>query len=140
MSTQLVDAHLLARPQYHPRLDCLALILIRHAGHADFGHGLVRRQHFLHLARPDLEAAGLDEVLLAVNDKEVAFCVHVAKVACIDPTVADHFRRGAGALPIADHDLRRADADLAKLPDLQRALACFKIDNAHINIGHGQTD
>jgi hypothetical protein len=41
----------------------------------------VLRQHFLDLSRPHLVAAGLDQVLLAIGEKDVAFFVHVADVA-----------------------------------------------------------
>ena len=51
--------------EHHPGFYGFALLGIGYAGHAHLGNCGVRRDHLLNLARPHLEAAGLDEVLLA---------------------------------------------------------------------------
>ena len=58
---------------------------IGHAGDADFGDRRMVGQHFLDLARPHLEAARLDQILLAIDDEEVAVVVEVAEVAGVQP-------------------------------------------------------
>ena len=74
--------------QHDPRLHRLALDVVGHAGDADFGDRRMRREHFLDLARPDLVAARLDQVLLAIDDEEVAVVVEIAEIAGVQlPTV-----------------------------------------------------
>ena len=46
-----------------------------------FGHGGVRGQHFFDFARPDLVSAALDEILLAIDEKELAVLVEISQVA-----------------------------------------------------------
>ena len=89
-------------------------------------------------ARPDLEAAGLDEVLLAVDEEEVAVVVEVADVAGEDPAVAEHVGGLFGALPIAIHDLGGADDDLAGGVGRLVQQAGLQVDDAQVDIGQGQ--
>ncbi len=51
--------------------------------------------HFLDLARPDLEAARLDHVLLAIDEEDVAVLVHVGEVAGVQPRSAVAVRAAA---------------------------------------------
>ncbi len=123
----LFDANLLAFFEHHPGLDRLTLHRIGHASHAHityFGKG---SDHFFDLARPDLEATGLDQVLLAVDNKQVAILIQVADIAGIHPAIPDHVRRFGRVLPIAHHDLWRPDDDLADLHRGQAALTGIQI-------------
>ena len=43
-------------------------------------------------------------------------------------------------LPIAHHDLRRLNDDLADLPEGQRLLAALDVHDAHVHIGQGHAD
>ena len=77
------------------------------------------QQHVLDVARIDVEAAANDEVLDAVNDVEVAVVIEVADVAGVQPAVT-HRRRGRlRTVPVAGHEHRSADADLAVLAGRQ---------------------
>src|SRR5258708_7797301 len=69
--------HLLAVPRVGP------------ADHRGLGHRRVFEQHFLDVARVNVEAAADDQVLLAINDVEVAFGVHAPDIARVQPSVTD---------------------------------------------------
>src|SRR3546814_1607610 len=69
----------------------------------------------LHVARVDFVAAGDDDLLQAVDQVGIAVFVHGADVAGMEPAVAQRRRGLRRLLPIARHDLRPAQADLALL-------------------------
>ena len=48
---------------------------------------------------------------------EEAIGIELAEVAGVEPAVADHFGRGGLVVPIAEHDVRAADEDLAVVGD-----------------------
>jgi hypothetical protein len=58
-------------------------------------------QHLLDLARVDVVAAADDEVLLAVDDEQVAVVVGVAEVAGVEPAVLERLRRRLGLVVVA---------------------------------------
>src|SRR5262249_25226712 len=104
---ELILADRLSGAQHDPRAHRFALPRVRDAGHADFAARRMRRQRLLHLARPHLVAAGLDQILLAVDDEQVAIVVQVAEVAGVEPpdrrtvsvgVLAQHERRFLGTL------------------------------------------
>ena len=85
----------------------------RPRGHRDRG---VPGEHVLDVARVDVEPAADDEVLLAVDDAEVPVAVDRADVAGGEPPVVDvRCRRPLRwrPSPVAAHDVRAADEDLA---------------------------
>ena len=57
--------------------DLLAEGLVRDADDGGLGDGGVLVEHLLDLARVDVQPAADDQVLLAVDDEEVAVLVHV---------------------------------------------------------------
>ena len=64
-----------AGPQHHERLGHLALALVGHADDGGHGHGVVSAEAPLDLAWPDAIAGGLDHVVLAGHEPEVAVFV-----------------------------------------------------------------
>ena len=81
---------------------------LKHTGQCD--------DHFLDLVRKHIEARDDDHVLLAIDDLHEAPEVHHADIAGLEETIGGHrTRRLLGLLPVALHDLRPADADLAAL-------------------------
>jgi hypothetical protein len=66
----------------------------------------------------DVEAGDENHVLFAVFDVDEAVFVHAADVAGAEPTLGQHHLFGlVGAVPVAQHHLRAADADLADFAD-----------------------
>ena len=63
------------------------------------------------LCRRDLKPLDLDELLLAVNDEEVAEGVLVADIARVEPPVDDRARGGLGVVQVPEHDVWPGDAD-----------------------------
>src|SRR5436190_1124916 len=73
------------RAQNNPGLDGFSLKLVGNAGYTDFRHRRVRRENFFHLSRPYLVAARLDQILLPVDDEQVAVFVQITEVASVQP-------------------------------------------------------
>ena len=63
----------------------------------------MRREHFLDLARPDLIAAGLDQILLPIDDEQVAVVVEIAEVAGVQPAPACRVPIDRGIVVVAQH-------------------------------------
>src|SRR2546423_12032141 len=72
-------------------------------------------EHGLDLRRSDAEALVLDELLLAIDDEDVALVVAAADVAGVEPAVADDVGGVLRLVPVAPHHLRAAHADLTHL-------------------------
>ena len=87
-------------------------------------------EHLLDLARVDVVAAADDQVLLAVDDVEVAVLVGAGHVAAVEPAAAHRLRGRLGLLPVALHDVVAADQDLADLALLDRVVAL--VDHPHL--------
>ena len=91
----------------------LAAILVGNADHDHLLHAWMGVDRLLDHLRIDVEAAGDDHVLLAVDQIEIAVGVHVADVAG-EEAVADEGLRGfLRPVPVALGDVRALDADLA---------------------------
>ena len=117
----LLGGQLVAGARHDDGGDGLDPARVRDAEHGRLGHRRVRVDDLLDLARGDVLAAGLDHVLLAVDDVEVALVVEDAEVAGVQPAVAERLGRLGGVVPVAEHRLRRAVHDLADLPGANRA-------------------
>ena len=77
--------------------------------------------HFLDLARIDVDAVDQQHVFLAVGDVVIAFGVAVTDVAGQQPAVAHGFGGFRGLFPVAEHDVAAAHADLADFAGGQHA-------------------
>ena len=101
-------------------VDPLAPLLVGQPDHRAVAHRGVLHQRLLDLGRVDVEAAGDDHVLQAVDDEQVALVVEVADVAGVVPAEA----RGRGGrlrvLVVAGHHERAAHDDLAALAGRQQ--------------------
>jgi hypothetical protein len=73
----------------------------------------VAEQDLLDLARVDVVAAADDQVLLAVDDEQVAVVVAVGEVAGVEPAALERLRGLLGLVVVALHDVVAADDDLA---------------------------
>ena len=109
------------------RDDLLAVQLVRAAEDAHRRHSFVLEQRILDVTREDVEAAADDQILLPVDDGEVAVVVEPAHVAGVQPAVADRLGRELGRVPVARHDQVGANAD-------------FAVDDAHLGSRDGRAD
>src|SRR5207247_9250818 len=119
----LGQAH--AFPRDHPRHHRLPRMRVRDSRDADLSDRRVGRDDFLDLPRPNLKAARLDEILLAVGDGEIPAPVERPQIAGIEATPAQHLPGGLRILPAAFHALRSLSderADLAGSALLARAI------------------
>ena len=91
---QLVG-RLRARVQRHEGLDDLAGDLVGHADHARLDHRRVLDQHALDLEGPDEVAGGLDDVVAATDEPEVAVGVTPGEVAADVPPADEALARSA---------------------------------------------
>src|SRR4051794_21962497 len=105
----------LAVLERHCRADLLAQRLMRHAEHRRLADRRMLVEHLLDLPRVDVEAAADDQLLLAVDDVEVAVLVDPGHVPGPQPAVGHGVGRGVLALPVGAHDHRTADEDLPHL-------------------------
>jgi hypothetical protein len=86
---QLVGVGALAGAQADEGLDRLAAIGVGDADDGGLAHGRMAVEDVLDLARPHLEAGGVDLVLLAVDHVEPAVGVHEADVARVQRPARD---------------------------------------------------
>ena len=134
--------------QHDPRLDRLHANGIGHARDAHLFHGGMRRQHFLHLARPHLIAARLDEVLLAVDDEQVSIFVEIAEISRVQPSprstrfnvIAQRTCGLLRAIPESGHQLRGGKTNLAHLLRRQHARPFLVVEDAHLDVGKRHAD
>src|SRR4030095_14173462 len=118
---QLLLARSLARFQHDPRLGHFTFDTIGNTGDPHFHHRRMRSDDLFDLARPHLEAAYLEHVLLAIDDEYVAVCIHVGEITRMDPRasgpmLAQRFSGFERVVPVLDHVLRRKNTHLAGLP------------------------
>ncbi len=100
-----------------PGSDAAAPLRVGNADDGGFRDGGMRFQHHLDLARIDVEAAADDDVVAAIDERQVPASVEAPEVAGVQPAV-DQRRRGRGRVaPILPHQLRPVDGDR---PDLAR--------------------
>ena len=112
------------------------------AGQADSGHlehvG-VHHDHFFDLVGVDVEARHQNQVLEPVDDADETLVVHQGDVAGAQEPVGGHHCSGFfRALPIAQHDLRAAHAQLAG--HAQGQLHILVVADRHLGGWHGQAD
>ena len=88
----------------------------------------------------DGEALVFDHLFLAVNDVDVSLIVDARHVAGRQPAVAQHEVRFFGRLPVALHDVRAFDEQLADAAGAQLLLAGGEIDDLLFLIRHSQAD
>src|SRR4029450_10342374 len=93
----------------------LAPLLVRHADHRAVLHRGMAPQHLLDLAGEDVEAAGDDHVLLAIDDVDEAVLVDNADVAGMVPAEGRGLARRGLVVVVAQHDQAAAHHDLAAL-------------------------
>ena len=113
---QLLLADPLAVLEHDRRADLLAQLGVRDAEDGRLAYGRMLVEHLLDLARIDVVAAADDQVLLAVDDEEVAVLVDPCHVARDEPAVVgDRLGGRVGPLPVAVHHVVPTDLDLADL-------------------------
>src|SRR5262245_31042410 len=85
IGAQLILSRRLVGLQHDPRFGHFALDRILDPGDTHFVYGGMCGNDLLDLPRPDLKAAGLDHVLLPIDEEDVAVTVHVGEVARVQP-------------------------------------------------------
>src|SRR5438093_8545291 len=126
---ELVGRDRRACSELHERLRDLAGSFIRLADHSGVGDGRMLAEDRFDFRRPDPESFVLDELLLAVDDEDVAFLVDLAHVTGEEPSVPEYRRRVILLSPVATHDLWSADSDLAHLTRRQVAGPGLEVDD-----------
>src|SRR5690606_12719291 len=99
----------------------------------------VDHQRLLDGARIDVEAGGDDEVLYAVDEKDVAVLVDVADVAGAQPAVHEGVGGRLLVVVVAEHDLRALDLQFAALAQRHDGVG-LDVDEAHVGGGQGLAD
>src|SRR5213079_1740460 len=134
----LGQAH--AFPRDHPGHHSLSRMRVRDPRDADLSDGGVCRDDFFDLARPNLKTARLDEILLAIDDGEIPVPIEQPQIASIEPAVAQHFRGRLRIVPVAFHQLRRLDDDLADLAGSDLLARIIDVHDSHVDIGQRDAD
>src|SRR6266851_4762652 len=134
----LGQAH--AFPRDHPRYYRLSRMRVRDPRDADLSDRRVGRDDFLDLARPNLKAARLDEVLLSVGDGEIPVPVERPQIAGIEPAVAQHFPGRLRIPPVAFHELRGLDDDLADVAGSELLARIVHVHDSQPDVGQRDTD
>src|SRR6266568_9483405 len=82
----------------------------------------------LNFGRSDTKTFVFDHFFLTVDDVGVALSIDMSDIAGVKPAVAQGTSRFFGGFPVALHDLRAANDDLAVFPSRQLALSGLKIN------------
>ncbi len=121
------------RTQRHESLRSFAAIVVRNTDDDDFlDRGMLIDRLLDHL-RVDVEPAGNDHVLLAIDQIEIAIAVHVADVAGQKAVADEGFSGFLFAIPVAARDVRTTDADFSGLPDRQNLLRIIQRHHIHFD-------
>src|SRR4051794_12575572 len=129
-----------AFPQRDIRFRSLSAIGVGHRDHGGLAHVRVLVDRVLDDARIDVEAAGDEHVLLAVNDGEAPVLGHEPDVAGQEPAVDEGARVLLRPVPVAGRDVRAADADFADLARVQHAPGVIERDHVHLDPRHRDPD
>jgi hypothetical protein len=111
---------------------------VRDADHGGLGDRRVLVEDLLDLTRVDVVAAADDQVLLAVDDEEVAVGVLAGQVAGAEPPVGDRLPGRLLAGPVALHQTVAPDRDLADLAG--RDVAAVEPDQPQLDALDGGAD
>src|ERR1044072_4366650 len=104
VGADLLRAQLLALDQDDRGTDLLSPLVVGHSEDRRFADLRVLVENLLDLTRVDVVAAADDQVLLAVDDVEVAVLVDAGHVAGVEPAAAHRLLGRAGGRPVALHD------------------------------------
>src|SRR3954469_6975405 len=141
LRAQLVERErLCAGPELDEGLCGLAAIRVGNAEHDHLVHAWYGVDRLLDHLRIDVEAAGDDHVLLAVDQEEIAVAIDIADVAGEEAAVDEGLRGSFGLIPIAPDDVRALDADLADLARRQYACRIVQRDDVELDAGQHQAD
>src|SRR6185312_16445970 len=133
---QLGRARLFPILQLDERLGRLAAVRVGNADDGDLGHGRMLVERILDPPRIDLETRGVDHVLDAIDDEDVALRVHVADIAGAEEAAHEAVLGVLRLVPVASHHLRSGDADLPGFALIERGVRI--IERAYGNLGGGQ--
>src|SRR5688572_17823977 len=73
----------------------------------------MRDYHFFEFAWIDIVSAAKDHVVFTVNDGEIAFVIHHADIAGVEPTISKRLGGCFGAFIVPLHNIRPANNHLA---------------------------
>ena len=118
----------------------LAPVIVDDADHDHLLHGGVFVDRLLDHLRIDVEAAGDDHVLLAVDQIEIAVAIHVADIAGQEAIARERLCRLLRPVPIAFGDVRSLDADFADLARRQHLVRIVKRDHVDFDAGQHQAN
>ena len=139
MVEQVVLGHLLAVAADDEGLRHLAEVLVVDADRRGLGHGRMRSERVLDLARVDVEATDDHDILLAIDERQRAIGAVHRDVAGVQPAVTQGVRRLVGHLPVAAHHLWPTNQQLTRAPR-RNVLAGIEIDAAHIGTRDRRAD
>src|SRR5262245_58921425 len=103
----------LARLEDNERFGHLAPPIIGHSNNCALQNERVGIDCLFDFDGRDVLAARYDDVLLAVDDQEIALLINQSHVAGVQPAAAQSLSGFFGALPIARHDIIGAHYNLA---------------------------
>src|SRR5207244_12701791 len=89
--------------------DILAQAGIRYREGHRVGHGRMLHQNFVDLARRNLCAATIDDLLRAAPDEDIAFRIDQPQISGSEPAIAKAFRIGLWAVRVAGRDTLAAN-------------------------------
>ena len=135
---QVLRRRVRTRLQRDGGADLLAQLGVRHCHDRRLGDGRVLVEHLLDLAGIDVVAAADDQVLLAIDDEEVAVLVDLREVTGVEPAAAHRLGRRVGTLPVALHHVRALDDDLPHLA--LRDLLVVLVEDLHLDVADRRAD
>src|SRR5689334_16006483 len=99
----------------------------------------MREKNLFYFKRRDILPAAHYDVLLAIDDEEVAVFVPGSHVAGMKPSTAQSLGRGFRLLPVAFQDTIRASDNFPHRLSIARHVLVVCVDDAKLDAGNGIT-
>ncbi len=134
------DADRRAGFEHDVGLHRLAAVAVGGADHDGLGDAGDAGQHVFHLRGVDVEAPCDDQLLLTVDDREVAVLVHDDEVAGEHEAVVGEQSGQVFLTPVAGEDLRTAHRELPGLADGHQRVGVVRVQHQALGPGQRQPD
>jgi hypothetical protein len=129
-----------ARLERDEGLGGLSAVFVRNAEHDAFAHGRVFVDRLFDHLRIDIEAAGNDHVLLAVDDVEVPVWRHVSDIAGEEEAIGERHRVFFRLVPVTRGHVLATYPQFTDFADRQDPVRVVEVNDLQLDAGQRHAD